>query len=68
MLGNGPVVFAQEEDNDEIVDVEGEDQSVVGEEEPEETSVTASKDADTTILFVEPVHNALSTLGKFLTF
>lgn len=61
---NGPVAFAQDDDNDDIVDVEGEEAGVVTEEEPEdEASVTASKDIDTTILFTEPVHNPLSTLG-----
>lgn len=47
-----------------MVDVEGEDSGVVTEEEPEEDLVTASKDVDTTILFIEPAHNPLNTLGR----
>ncbi|KAL7305718.1 hypothetical protein TKK_0001972 [Trichogramma kaykai] len=61
--GKGPVVYAQEDDVNDIIDVEGEESTIVTEEEPEEDSTaTTSKDIDTTILFVEPVHNALSTL------
>ncbi|XP_058802307.1 translocon-associated protein subunit alpha [Phymastichus coffea] len=70
---NGLVAFAQEDDNDDIVDVEGEEAGVIAEEEPEEeATVTASKDVDTTILFTEPIHNPLSTLelpaGKLVEF
>lgn len=63
ILGVG-VAFAEEEDaGDDIVDIEGEDSGVLTEEEPEEDTVTASKDVDTTILFIEPAHNPLNTLG-----
>lgn len=59
------MVYGSEDVDDDIVDVEGEENVAVTEEEPEEEKpVTTSKDADTTILFTEPVHNPLSTLGK----
>ncbi|XP_051168581.1 translocon-associated protein subunit alpha isoform X2 [Leptopilina boulardi] len=57
------VAYAEEEDvGDDMVDVEGEDSGVVTEEESEEDTITASKDVDTTILFIEPAHNPLNTL------
>ena len=63
-LGSG-VAYAQEEDvGDELVDVEGEDGSIMTEEEPDEETVTSSSDVDTTILFLEPVHNSINALGK----
>ena len=58
------MAYAQDEDaGDDLVDVEGEDSGIITEEEPEEETVTASSDVDTTILFIEPVHNSLNTLG-----
>jgi len=57
-------VYAQEDENiDDIVDVEGEEGNIITDEETEEDTSNASSDADTTILFTKPVHNALSTLG-----
>ncbi|KAH0956037.1 hypothetical protein HN011_010195 [Eciton burchellii] len=56
-------VYAQEDENiDDIVDVEGEEGNIITDEETEEDTSNASSDADTTILFTKPVHNALSTL------
>lgn len=46
-----------------MVDVEGEEGNVITDEETEEDTSNASADADTTILFTRPIHNALSTLG-----
>ncbi|XP_011504555.1 PREDICTED: translocon-associated protein subunit alpha [Ceratosolen solmsi marchali] len=70
--GSIPVVSAQEDDNDDIVDVEGEENSIVTDEEAEDEIVTASKDVITSILFTEPIHNPLSTLelpaGKLVEF
>lgn len=61
--GGSGVAYAQEEDaGDDMVDVEGEDSGILTEEEPDEEIVTSSSDADTTILFIEPVHNPLNTL------
>ncbi|XP_033215536.1 translocon-associated protein subunit alpha [Belonocnema kinseyi] len=61
--GGSGFAYAQDEETaDEMVDVEGEDGAVTTEEEPEEETVTASKDVDTTILFIEPIHNLLNTL------
>lgn len=66
-LGYG--VYAQEDENiDDIVDVEGEEGSIIPDEETEEDTSNASADADTTILFTRPIHNALSTLGTFIAF
>ncbi|XP_043663631.1 translocon-associated protein subunit alpha isoform X1 [Vespula pensylvanica] len=60
--GSG-VAYAQEDENiDDIVDVESEDNTVIADDELEEETVNASTDADTTILFTKPIHNALSTL------
>lgn len=60
--GSG-TVYAQEDENiDDIVDVEGEENTIITDDEPEEETTNASADADTTILFTKPVHNALSTL------
>jgi len=39
---------------------------VITDEEIEEDTSNASSDADTTILFTKPVHNALSTLGTLI--
>jgi hypothetical protein len=64
-LGSITLASAQEDDNDDIVDVEGEENSIVTDEEADEDLVTASKDVVTTILFTEPIHNPLSTLGKY---
>lgn len=60
------VAFAQDDDvSDDINDVDGEEASVLSEDDPEEETVTASADADTTILFTKPIHQSLSTLGKY---
>jgi len=60
---------AEDDVEDEGMDVEGEDQesetSVTGEEEAvEQTGPGASPDADTTILFTAPVGS--SNLGEFI--
>lgn len=56
-------VYAQEDESiDDMVDVEGEEGNVITDEETEEDTSNASADADTTILFTRPIHNALSTL------
>lgn len=64
------MAYAQEDDNiDDIVDVEGEENTVITEEEvEEEATINASADADTTILFIKPIHNTLSTLGIHFIF
>ena len=66
IAGQSPVAYAQDDDGEDIVDIEGEDGGVVAEEEPEEESITVSKDIETTILFISPVINPLSSLGKIL--
>lgn len=48
--------------------MEGEEGSIIADEETEEDTSNASADADTTILFTRPIHNALSTLGTFIVF
>ncbi|XP_043273749.1 translocon-associated protein subunit alpha [Venturia canescens] len=60
---NHGAAYAQDEEiGDDINDVDGEEASVLSEDELEEETVTASADADTTILFTKPIHQALSTL------
>lgn len=69
MFWLGYSVYAQEDENiDDIVDVEGEEGTVITDEEVEEDTSNASADADTTILFTKPIHNALSTLGTLIIF
>ncbi|XP_012225210.1 translocon-associated protein subunit alpha [Linepithema humile] len=63
VANGGYSVYAQEDENiDDIVDVEGEEGTIITDEEVEEDTSNASADADTTILFTKPIHNALSTL------
>jgi len=71
--GNSLVAYAQDDD-EELVDVEGEDTAVTdeGTEETEDTGPKASPDADTTIMFVKPVVTPGSNLdlpaGKLVEF
>uniref|UniRef100_A0A1L8DUH2 Translocon-associated protein subunit alpha n=1 Tax=Nyssomyia neivai TaxID=330878 RepID=A0A1L8DUH2_9DIPT len=57
--GNKLMTRAEDEIEDEVVDVEGEDAAVVGEdvEETEDSDSTASPDADTYLLFTQPTHS-----------
>ncbi|XP_055712726.1 translocon-associated protein subunit alpha [Phlebotomus papatasi] len=57
--GNKLMTWAEDELEDEVVDVEGEDAAVVGDDvEPEEEGdSTASPDADTYLLFTQPTHS-----------
>ncbi|KAL2725316.1 translocon-associated protein subunit alpha [Vespula squamosa] len=56
------VAYAQEDENDDIVDVEGEDNTVIADEEVEEEITNFSLDADTIVLFIKPLYTALSPL------
>lgn len=61
----GGVAFANEDNLDDTVDVEGDDVNVVSEDEVEEEGLSkSSEEVNTTILFIEPVHPSLSSLGK----
>lgn len=64
--GNKLVAFA-EDDDEELVDVEGDDTAVKDEgipEADEDTGPKPSPDAETTILFVNPMPVPGSPLGK----
>lgn len=57
-------VFAQDEEEDGIIDVEGEETNAMAEEESVEELITNSQDIDTTILFTIPPHNSVLNLGN----
>lgn len=63
--------YAEEDPLEDEADVEGEAEveEVAGaEDEDEDDSKTnASPDADTTLLFVKPIHIGASQLGKYIT-
>ncbi len=68
--GNKFVAYAQDDD-EELVDVEEADTAVKDEgvtEGDDDTGPKASPDAETTILFINPVTQPGSPLGKLTTF
>lgn len=67
------MAYAEDELEDELVDVEGEvdegtDDVAITEEDDEEVKTTTSPDADTTILFIKPITTGSSQMGMFIIF
>lgn len=64
------MAYAEDELEDELVDVEGEGENedvAVTEEDEEDSNSKASPDADTTILFTKPIVTGSTQMGKFIT-
>lgn len=61
------MAYAEDELEDELVDVEGEGENedvAVTEEDEEDTNSKASPDADTMILFTKPIVTGAAQMGK----
>lgn len=67
------MAYAEDELEDELVDVEGEvdtdtdtDDVAVTDEDEEEVKTTTSPDADTTILFIRPITTGSTQMGMLI--